>query len=101
MVTRAGFSAAAAPFGAALSAPAGIPSADTPAGTKLAKATTKAIIVFPMAALTCGYGPQDPYSGKGLRPLFQVVREILHIISYFSKLLWPFWRSFNTLTRAC
>src|SRR5947207_9530928 len=61
-------------FAASFDASGGMPSAHTPTGTKLAKATTKVIIVFPMATLTCGYGPQDPYSEKGLRPVFQVVR---------------------------
>src|SRR5687768_9486700 len=50
------------------------PSARTTAGTKQAEATTKVIIVFRMAALTCGYGARDPYSEKGLRPLFHVVQ---------------------------
>ena len=48
--------------------------AQNPPGTKLAKATTKVIIVFRMAALTCGYGARDPYSEKGLRPFSHVVR---------------------------
>jgi hypothetical protein len=61
-------------FPAVFPAEGGIPSAKAPAGTKLAKATTKVIIVFRMAVLTCGYGARDPYSGKGLRRLFQVVR---------------------------
>src|SRR5688572_22152988 len=60
--------------GAALPASGGIPLATAPAGTKLATATTKVIIVFRMAALTCGYGARDPYSEKGLRPLFHVVQ---------------------------
>src|SRR6185295_6288546 len=59
----------AAPFAGAFSLDGGMPSARVQAGTKLAKATTKVIIVFRMAALTCGYGIGDPYSEKGLRPL--------------------------------
>jgi hypothetical protein len=43
----------------------GMPTAKSPTGTKLATATTKDIIVFRMAALTCGYGARDPYSEKG------------------------------------
>ena len=43
-------------------------------GTKLAEATTNAIMSFRIAALSWGYGAQDPYSEKGLRPFFQVVR---------------------------
>jgi hypothetical protein len=42
-----------------------MPSAQAAAGTKLATATTKVIIVFRMAELTCGYGARDPYSEKG------------------------------------
>src|SRR6185436_5732187 len=63
--------APAAPFSADCPAGVDIPLARTPAGTKKAEATTKVIIVFRMAALTCGYGARDPYSEKGLRPLFQ------------------------------
>src|SRR5688500_8084045 len=56
---------AAAPFPAGFPASGGIPLAKGPVGTKLAKATTKVIIVFRMAALACGYGARDPYSEKG------------------------------------
>src|SRR6187431_1887004 len=61
-------------FSAGFPGDGGIPSANAPPGTKLAKATTKVIIVFRMAVLTCGYGARDPYSEKGLRPLFHVVQ---------------------------
>src|SRR5450432_4506373 len=63
-----------APAAGVLSADGGMPSAQVAAGTKLATATTKVIIVFRMATLTCGYGVRDPYSEKGLRPLFHVVQ---------------------------
>jgi hypothetical protein len=43
-------------------------------GTKLAEATTNAIMSFRIAALSLGYGVQNPYAEKGLRPLFHVVR---------------------------
>src|SRR5688572_28006346 len=56
---------AAEPFPAGFPASGGIPLATAPVGTKLAKATTKVIIVFRMAALACGYGARDPYSEKG------------------------------------
>jgi len=58
-------SAEPVPFPAGFPASGGIPLAKAPVGTKLAKATTKVIIVFRMAALACGYGARDPYSEKG------------------------------------
>jgi hypothetical protein len=74
MVTLEPAGVAGTPPAAGFSAEAGIPSARIAAGTKLATVTTKVIIVFRMAVLTCGYGARDPYSEKGLRPLFHVVQ---------------------------
>jgi hypothetical protein len=44
---------------------------DAKPGTKLAEATTNAIMSFRIAALSLGYGAKDPYSEKGYDLFFK------------------------------